>query len=482
MNKSWLKIIGSLVALLLIGVITLWLGLRTPSLSVPEQGPTRLLGVTLIIPGKGRSLVDIGIKDGRIAWIRPANQHEPETEQEALTIRGGYVLPGLIDMHVHYPPSVAIGQQDLWSLLFVAHGVTTVRETGSIDGTSMELRHEIRDGKRHGPNLFSCGKIIDGPNKAFPSNVSVSGEMEARALVQLRKTEGADCVKLYHMLGRDEAIAILDESKKQGLKAIGHLPHSLELEDAPGELMHFMGFPVVDKAVVGRSENKLADWARLSDQEIEETARKMKELEIVQVPDLINIEMRTGILDPGVLEGDTGLAHLPEFWGKAWRTLFSAPYDEASRIQYQGMQEKWSSILKALKRNNVRFYAGSDTLMPFVAPGSSIHRNLELYVQAGLTVDEALASATVVPGEWYNPRRGTVEIGLPADLIVLSADPYSSGLQVLRTPSYVIVSGRVYTRQYLDSALASFDEHFLEGTYPWILNMIADGIISLYQR
>ena len=120
--------------------------------------------------------------------------------------------------------------------------------------------------------------------------------------------------------------------------------------------------------------------------------------------------------------------------------------------------------------------------MPFVVPGSSLQRNLESYVRAGLSVDEALASATVIPGQWFSPRRGTVEPGLPADLIVLKDDPYETGLRALRKPQYVIVSGRVYSRQYLDDALSRYDEHFLHGMYPVLLNLAADGIISLFER
>jgi imidazolonepropionase-like amidohydrolase len=163
--------------------------LRPPALAVSERRDWVFRNVTLVEAGRpprpGRTLQ---IRSGRIA------PSPLPRAAEAPDLAGLYVAPGLIDMHVHYPPKLAVGNIELWSLLLLSHGVTSVRETGSIDGSIFEVRAAIRRGARPGPRIFACGEILDGPDPSFPSNRVVRTASEAREAVRDLAARGADCV------------------------------------------------------------------------------------------------------------------------------------------------------------------------------------------------------------------------------------------------------------------------------------------------
>ncbi len=131
MAKSLPRRLLAVVMLLLlpatVGALAVVRLLMPPALAVPPKAEIFLTDVTVIEPGRTRlDHQDVWIAGGRVASITPS-----AGESKTATLTGGYVLPGLIDMHVHFPPAVAIGQTDLWATIFLAHGVTTVRDVGS---------------------------------------------------------------------------------------------------------------------------------------------------------------------------------------------------------------------------------------------------------------------------------------------------------------------------------------------------------------
>jgi imidazolonepropionase-like amidohydrolase len=117
-------------------------------------------------------------------------------------------------------------------------------------------------------------------------------------------------------------------------------------------------------------------------------------------------------------------------------------------------------LVKRLHDAGVRIHAGSDTQNPFVVPGASLHRELRLLANAGLTPEQALAAATRVPGEFLRqPGLGRLEPGAPADLLILREDPTQS-LDALDSILAVVADGRLYTREQLDAQLARYRSHF----------------------
>src|SRR5690606_15533928 len=146
-----------------------------------ERGTFAIRDVTLVNPGESRrEHVDLGISGGIIRWVRPAGDVRAPGDLEC---PGCFALPGLMDMHAHMPPRAAIGNDRLFALLFLAPGVTTIRELGSADGATYAIRDALAAGAYPGPRMISCGLVLDGDPPTRPNNFVVRTPAEGRAAV-----------------------------------------------------------------------------------------------------------------------------------------------------------------------------------------------------------------------------------------------------------------------------------------------------------
>ena len=476
-----LKIFLATFLILAAALFTLGYSLLPPELEAPAAGEWGLYDVTLIQPGEYvKEHQDILIRGGRIQEIRESRPGERGVDP---TRTGGYVIPGLIDLHVHYPPTLAVGQQALWSLLFLAHGVTGVRDIGDVDNSIEAVRKEIRGGWMIGPAITHCGPILDGSPPSFPSNFVVATPGAARQKVRELKAKGVDCIKVYTMLKKDVLRAIQASAKELGLPVNGHLPHSVSLaESGLKEIQHFMGIPEVDKIRVGLDEFSLSDWNKLDEARMNRQIKIAKKLGIEFLPTVFNSYQREMILDDSAWETDSGLKHLPDFWRGAWRTLWGAPYKNAAEKK---MRQKWYAdsikLIQKMHAAGVTVHLGTDTLMPYVAPGSSLLGEMAIFIRAGLSKEEVLYRVTTHAGTHMAPPTGRLEKGYPADLLLLDTNPLEN-FDALNNPRYVAAAGRLYHRDTLKKNLAVYDRHFLEGRYPAVMGVLVRGIQKLFQR
>ena len=458
---------AAIVAFIAATLGVVWLALQPPTFTVPDRRDWRFDDVTLVEPGRAsRPGATVSIAHGRIAELSPT----PSTDRsaDAPDLAGLYVTPGLIDLHVHYPPAVAVGNAQLWSILLLAHGVTSIRETGSIDGSIFDVRTDIRDGRSPGPRIFACGAMLDGENPSFPSNRVVASPEQGREAVSDLAVRGADCIKAYNMLTRETLAAIRAAAAEAGLPVIGHAPHSVSLEEAGlSDLQHGTGAVIVDVGKVNRSDFRDADWATMDDGRIETVARISLEQDIAHTPTLVNARMRRLLVEAESAEevaaSDTGLRHLPRYWAMAWRTIWGAPFArgdleaEALNDQFRARQARMTARLHA---HGVRIHAGTDTLMPYVAPGSSLHGELAELRDAGIASADVWSIATREAGNALGLEGlGTLQVGAPADLLVLRSDPRGD-LSALSEIEAVLADGRLYRRADIEAMLAKTDAHF----------------------
>ncbi len=461
---------GALVAFFATLFAIAWLALQPPRLTVPEQHDWKFEDVTLVEPGRApRPGFTVRIERGQIAELTPTRSSQRSDRAGGTSdLAGLYVTPGLIDLHVHYPPSVAVGNAQLWSLLLLAHGVTAVRETGSIDGSIFEVRADVREGRSPGPRIFTCGAMLDGEGPSFPTNRVVASPDEAREAVGELAALGADCIKAYNMLSREALAAIRVAAAEAGLPVIGHAPHSVSLDEAGlSDLQHGTGVVLVDVDRVNRSDFRDADWVTVDDPRIETAARISLEQGIAHTPTLVNARMRRLLVDgqpvDEFVEADTGLRHLPSYWPMAWRTIWGAPFargDEEGEALNDLFRARQARMAARLHDRGVRIHAGTDTLMPFVAPGSSLHGELAELRDAGIESDEVWAIATREAGRALGRAGlGTLGIGAPADLLFLRSDPRGD-LSALREIEAVLANGRLYRRSDIETMLAESDAHF----------------------
>jgi imidazolonepropionase-like amidohydrolase len=450
-----------IVAVPAVGLAALWIALAPPAVEVPERGDLLLRDVTVVEPGRARRPhQDLRIRQGQIEVIEPTAGF-PSRDSG---FEGLYALPGLIDMHVHYPPWIARGNQELWSLLFLAHGVTSVRETGSIDGSSLRHRAGPRGARRPGPRLFTCGSMLDGDPPSFPSNRLARSPSEGRRAVADLAAAGVDCIKVYNMLSRPAFEAIRDEARARGLPLIGHKPHAVSFESAGiDDLQHFTGAVRVDLEKVGRMDFRLEDWETVDGDRIAYVIKVARDQHLAFTPTLVNARQRLRNLDPRgpeADESDTGLSHLPSFWWTAWRVIWGPAHGPGEWPLYQRFRDRLAEISAAAWRVGIAVNPGTDTLMPFVAPGSSLWGELEEMESAGIPLEQVWAAATSGAGEALGvPGLGRLEPGAPADLLLFREDP-SRDLRARSTLQAVIADGRLYRRADLDRALARSDAHF----------------------
>jgi len=415
-------------------------------------------------PAPGFSLVDVTvIEPGQLPRthqsIRGAERIqsiEPSRREAGGPFAGRFVLPGLVDLHVHHPPAFAVGERELFALLFLAHGVTSVRDTGAIGGDLLEFRRRLQTGETAGPRLFACGPPLDSEPVSWSGAVVVNDESEARAVVAQQADRGFDCVKLYNGLWPEALRGAEEEATALGLPVVGHVPDAVPFHEIRHtEIQHLMG--LVDSR-----------WDEVPEPLIARYVRHSVEAKLAHLPTMGAIA-RWGTLDANDLAADPNVQLLPPhyrewIWDPAHNPLVSslAPSRGSEAIERLAFMRH---LVGRLHAAGVPILAGSDTLNPFVVPGVSLLEELEHLESAGLSAEEVLASATRGAARALGRSDlGAVRVGAAADLIVLREDP-SHDLAALRTLEAVVVGGRLYRRESLERAIASQSGHWER---PWV--------------
>jgi hypothetical protein len=374
------------------------------------------------------------------------------------------VLPGLVDAHAHLPPDLLPGQVELFAYLFLRHGVTGVRVPGDVSpGVTKCTRERIDAGEFAGPRLAACGRFIDGPNPVFESAIVVSRDAEARAAVDKIAAEGFDCVKVYNELDAVSLAAIRDAAETHGLPVIGHIPWRLTFEESElDDVQHMLGFHQRHSADPFES---MSEWFNVSDARIEEVIAAALRSGTAMTTTLVAAERISRARESAVDPDDPMRRWLPPWYADAlWR--IPGGINAANRLEegelkmLRDVSALTASIVPKLYRAGVVLRAGTDTFAPPIVPGASLHRELELYVEAGLSPEEALEIATRgSAGALSVPRLGALEVGAPADLLVFREDP-TRDLAALDTLLAVVQDGRLYTREMLDAQELRYRENF----------------------
>lgn len=424
--------------------------------------PDLIVGpVTIQTPGEDPSPGVIRIADRAIRSIDRGESPPPEAR-----FADHFLLPGLIDAHVHLPPWFLPGHTELVSTLFLAHGVTTIRETGSFGSRPFALREAIRSGDRAGPRIFACGAVLDGEPASFPFVRVVRDAAEARAAVAELADEGADCIKVYSRISDAALDAVREAAHARGLPVIGHLPETSPwTETRIDEIQH-----VCDPRCW---QMKAGDF----DAMIETAARAG----IAHTPTLAVFEGQLRSYDYE-RQRESPLARLlPRFWRDVvWNPRFALGFRGIDAELHRAVVADVCGAVRRLHAAGVRVLAGTDPGNPFVVPGASLHEELRLLVRCGFTIPEAWAAATWQAGEALAiPGLGRIEVGAPADLLIFREDPMRD-LAALDTLVAVIADGRLYEKAELDAALARqhafFERPWIDAASVWLAEVVADRI------
>lgn len=448
---SIVRIVGIVIAVLVAAGLGLaWLLQVPPPLPAPERGGT-FDHVTIIQPAESRrENQTLSVNRDAIGTL------EPSTGERG-PYAGMYVLPGLINMHAHHPPQSIPVARDLFPLLFLMHGVTTVRDAGDVDGkTVAPLRNEIVAGKIAGPRIFACGPFVDGPDKTWENTRVVRDVSQAAETVRRIKAEGFDCIKLYNSLAPDVLAALVATAKAQGMPTIGHVSRNVPYPAGIGDVQHFTGASFVPNTDPRHFPEVMDSWATFDDAQMERTVKATLDAHTANTPTLVTLAKNANYAHYDDMRHSTEAALLPRFFADViWHPEDGLPRDTSEKNLarlHVGLAAE-QRLVKRLFEAGAPLHIGTDTMTAFVIPGVDVQEEMRLFVEAGIPIEQVWKIATSGNGEYLKPQLGRLDTGAPADFLIFSKDP-TVDLANLATLEAVVADGRLYTRDDLANRFA----------------------------
>jgi hypothetical protein len=401
----------------------------------------------------------IVVRGERIAEIGAAARVRIPKGARVVEGRGRYAIPGLWDMHVHlwYP------QNQL--PVYVANGVTGVRDMGSDFAVTTAWRRESESGKRIGPHVVTSGPPVAGKpsdDKKLPVMVAATADDARRTFDKLDDMD-VDFVKILSNLPHDAYIALAERARKWRMAFAGHVPSSVTAWEAidarQGSMEHLFGVFVAcssEEAAIRAAKKPTPGVVEtFNEQKARDLFKRSALYETRQVPTLTLWERMT-YADTEHRVHDPRLRFVPRTirstWPKPEEELKAAASPEAMVGKPQ--LELAFRIVRIMQECGVEIMAGTDTGDPYTIPGVSLQRELELLVKAGLTPMDALRSATVIPARYlgWEESLGTLKSGMVADIVLLDANPLVDIRNVSRV-SGVSIRGRYLAKPQLAAIL-----------------------------
>jgi len=412
---------------------------------------------------------------------------KPQEGTEVIDGTGKYLIPGLWDMHVHNNWNY----EDTNDLL-VANGVVGAREMWG----DMEIRRKMDEERASGKpiiDIYSAGVLTDGAPRIWPGSGEVTTPEEAEALVRCQVAQGADFIKVYSRLDSACFFTIGKTAIELGIPFSGHVPDVVPISDALAASMltseHLYGLQElgyserelkeVDSLFeIGNRFEALQKGLKFFDSSVME--EKLQKLDLSKhwfSPTMVtNRGVRS--MQDSVFTSDPRVSYLPDYMTEDWkprRTMGSQRMMPSLEIMQQ-LYERDVRLLKSLIENKAQIIAGTDYPNPWAFPGFSMHDELEIYVQAGMTPLQALQTATLNPAKvMKNDRIGIIERGKLASLVLLNSNPLDD-INAIREIETVILRGEVFDRKALDEMLDHTKEKAaLPSVYHLIIALQSEG-------
>jgi imidazolonepropionase-like amidohydrolase len=318
----------------------------------------------------------------RIIALGPARTTRIPKSARVINGRGKYVIPGLWDMHVH------LRDKENVLPLYVARGITGVRDMGSDRARIAAWRKAIEDRKAIGPHIVTSGPPFDGAAVKTPD--------EARRAFDRLDGMNVDFIDVLPTLPRQAFFALAEQCRHWRVPFAGHVPDEVRaseaIEERIGSIEHLSGIVLAcsneeQKIRAGKAPKSRA-FETFSEDRARELFKRCALLETRQTPAL-------------------------SYWERRACPEAQREFEVARRL------------VGLMKQCGVQILAGTDTGHPNTEPGKTLHHELELLVQAGLTPAEALRSATVEPARFlgWDESVGALKAGMVADLVMLDGDP-----------------------------------------------------------
>ncbi len=367
------------------------------------------------------------IENGLIKQVGKAADITIPANATIIHAEGKTILPGLWDMHAHF-------EQAEWGPAYLAAGVTTVRDCGNEFGYINSIKEAIDTHKGVGPLIIKAG-IVDGPGPKGLGIVRAATKEEAIQVVNMYKNNGFAQIKIYSSVKPDIVKAICDEAHRLGLSVTGHIPMKMTTQAGIDSGMNQVNHVQYVYSMMKKNKDGSLN---LND------SMSIAALDFLKAHHTV-IDVTVGVFEmsyrsvkDNILDMEPNFNNLP----LPLQALFVNTGLPAAQAKiFKPTLDALIGLVKVLHDNGIKVIAGTD--MGF--PGYSVARELELYVQSGLTPLQAIQTATIVPAQVMNMDKlsGSVKVGKQADLLILDANPLSE-IRNIRKVSMVVKEGQLY--------------------------------------
>ena len=421
-----------------------------PSLAADAPAITALVNVHVVPMDRDRVLRDqtVMVDGGKISAI--GRGLRVPAGAKIIDGKGRFLSPGLADMHNHSDT-----REDL--ALFLASGVTTMLNMGEAKNSFVgRTRLAVDKGEVPGPRVLAALAVDGSPQYG---HLVVASAEDARAAARLAKANGYSFIKVYNNLSPEVFAALMTAAKAEGLTVVGHGVSSVGLEKQL----------TAGQAMVAHAEEFFYTFFTAPGAPQTDAAPDPK-----RIPEAIALLKRTGAFvvadlhNYATIAGQFGRPEIVAGHLRASEARYLSPADRIGWIN-SGYQKKKVDLtarvvflrgfIKAMADAGVPLMSGGDApSIPGLVPGFSVHRNLAMLEQAGLSRFQILSLATRVPGEFVNRYApgaapvGTVTVGSRADLVMTDANPLD-GLATLERPAGAMTNGRWYDASELKALL-----------------------------
>jgi imidazolonepropionase-like amidohydrolase len=420
-----------------------------------------LMGGTIIDGRGGPPLRDgtVVVAGNRIAQVGRRDEVMIPAQAKVTDVSGRFLLPGLIDLHVHY--------QGWMGELFLAHGVTTVKDMGNDIEWISALSAGIEQGRVRGPRIFYVGNGLDTPPPAREHHVGLNNTEMARRAVRLLHERGASAIKAREKITPELLRALTAQAHELGIPVTGHLGYTDArqaalagidgLEHATGVVEATTEHPKPTESGLNEVQQFIAELKAFSLIDLakaEELVELLVEKRVALIPTMSNWwRMASERRDQFAREDAEyarmpELAYLPEFIRQFLATSAVFNVQDADDLaQIESGYEKLKHVLRRHGELGGSALAGSDTI--YSVPGLSLQRELMVMVDAGFTPQQAILMATRDNAQFLgkSAELGTITPGKLADILVVAANPLDDISRIGRL-ELVIKDGQVVDRSY----------------------------------
>jgi imidazolonepropionase-like amidohydrolase len=439
----------------------------------------RNINVVDVVNNKIIKKQNVVIQNGRIREVGDKEIFDKFKSEYSFDGTGKFIMPGLWDNHVHFGGAEYIDENEQLLPLYIAMGVTTVRDAaGDISTNVLQWRSEIENRQRIGPRIFTSGPKIEGIASIWPGDIEVGTSAALQKAFDSLDQLKVDFVKVTdNTLHPQLFLEAIQEAVKRGYSVSGHLPATLSLQqlsEAGLTTIEHLGYAlkavspmeteILEALKNGEINASEATQKRITtfDEETAVTHFKALAANGTGIVPTLSISKTIAYLDKDDHQDDAFLKYLgPKLKASYQWRVERAAKDSPEAIEARHLRfEKTASLLPIIQKSGMKIIAGTDAgyLNSYDYPGLAIHLELQTMVEYGLTPQQALKASIWNGPDYFGLLQdyGSIEKGKVADLLILNDNPLED-ISHTQKISAVVRQGKLFDRNTLDALLRDIE-------------------------